>query len=47
MYILNNTSERPDSCITPLFMCIGSDIPWTKTEYQNKHYNINQIEEGT
>jgi len=27
MYILNNTGERPHPCLTPLFMCIGSDIP--------------------
>ena len=27
MYILNNTGERPHPCRTPLFMCIGSDIP--------------------
>ena len=27
MYILNSTGERPHPCLTPLFMCIGSDIP--------------------
>jgi len=27
IYIMNNTGERPHSCLTPLFMCIGSDIP--------------------
>ena len=27
MYMLNNTGERPHPCLTPLFMCIGSDIP--------------------
>ena len=27
MYILNNTGERPHHCLTPLFMCIFSDIP--------------------
>ena len=27
MYMLNNTGERPHPCLTPLFMCIDSDIP--------------------
>ena len=27
VYILNNTGERPHPCLTPLFLCIGSDIP--------------------
>ena len=26
MYILNSAGERPHPCLTPLFMCIGSDI---------------------
>jgi len=25
--MLNNTGERPHPCLTPLFMCIDSDIP--------------------
>ena len=25
MYILNNTGDRPHPCLTPLFVCIGSD----------------------
>jgi len=24
--MLNNTGERPHPCLTPLFICIGSDI---------------------
>ena len=27
MYTLNNTGERSHPCLTPLIMCIGSDIP--------------------
>jgi hypothetical protein len=27
MYILNSAGDKPHACLTPLFMCIGSDIP--------------------
>ena len=40
--MLNNTGERPHPCLTPLFMCIGSDIPSLNlinlTKFQNGVY---------
>ena len=31
--MLNNTGERPHPCLTPLFMCIGSDLQSLKSLY--------------